>query len=499
MAQDEKFDLEALARESSVRGGQPLTPERRPASLASAKDESFSKTNSFDERQPPSIERGQSLSSSENAEMSTQPTPRQDRPAIERVTSVTSSASAAGNHDYPEGGLRAWLVVLGGLAGMTASFGMMNSIGIFQAYVSQNQLKDYSEGTIGWIFSLYVFLSFFCGIQIGPIFDQRGPRLLVFTGSVLLVCSMMLLGICTAYWHFLVVFGIIGGTGTSLIFTPSVASVGHFFFKRRANATGIAAVGGSLGGIIFPLMAQSLFPQVGFAWTTRIMAFMFIGLLAIANLLIRSRLPPQPGGSALPDFRIFSDLKFALTTAGVFFIEFGLFIPIGYLTTYALAQGIPSAFSYQLLAIFNAGSVFGRWLPGYVADRIGRFNTMIMTILLCLVMVFALWLPAGGSIPMIVIYSVLFGFGSGSGISLTPVCVGQQCKTENYGRYYATCYTIVSVGTLTGIPIAGQILARNNGEYWGLIVFTGACYSAALIAFMAVRILAVGWKFKAIY
>ena len=34
----------------------------------------------------------------------------------------------------------------------------------------------------------------------------------------------------------------------------------------------------------------------------------------------------------------------------------------------------------------------------------------------------------------------------GSNISLTPVCVGQLCDTEVFGRWYATCYTIVSIG-----------------------------------------------------
>ena len=58
---------------------------------------------------------------------------------------------------------------------------------------------------------MYVFLSFFCGIQIGPIFDAHGPRLLVLAGSICLCLSMFLLGLCTAYWHFMLVFGVLGG------------------------------------------------------------------------------------------------------------------------------------------------------------------------------------------------------------------------------------------------------------------------------------------------
>ena len=98
---------------------------------------------------------------------------------------------------YPEGGLRAWLVVLGSFCGMFAGFGYMNTIGVYQAYISKSQLADFSESSIGWIFSVYVFLSFGCGICIGPVFDAYGPRLLILAGSVCLVLSVFLLSIST--------------------------------------------------------------------------------------------------------------------------------------------------------------------------------------------------------------------------------------------------------------------------------------------------------------
>ncbi|KAI9719310.1 MAG: hypothetical protein M1812_003640 [Candelaria pacifica] len=229
------------------------------------------------------------------------------------------------------------------------------------------------------------------------------------------------------------------------------------------------------------------------------MGFIMLFLVIIANLLIRSRLKPKKGASVLPDFTIFSDLTFSLTTAGTFFTEFGLFIPLTYISSYALAHGLPMAFSYQLVAILNVGSFFGRWLPGYVADRLGRFNTMIFTVALCLITTLGLWLPAGNSVPMIVVYAVIFGFGSGSNISLTPVCVGQLCDTNEYGRYYATCYTIVSFSTLTGVPIAGEIVEAQKGSYQGLILFTGMCYVGALASFLAARVLKAGWRPTAIY
>ena len=191
-------------------------------------------------------------------------------------------------------------------------------------------------------------------------------------------------------------------------------------------------------------MLQRLFPTVGYRWAVRILAFCFLFQLIIANVLIRSRLPPPPINSLAsniwPDWRIYKNITFCLTTAGTFFVEWALFVPLSYLTSYALVSGIDPAFSYQLLAILNAGSFFGRWAPGYVADRVGRFNTMIVTIAICMLSVLCLWLTCSASanvIPQLIMFALIFGFASGSNISLVPVCVGQLCDTEVFGRWYA--------------------------------------------------------------
>lgn len=112
------------------------------------------------------------------------------------VSSPVGDASSSEEEIYPEGGLNAWLVVLGSFSAMVPAFGLLNTIGTFQAYLSTHQLRNLDQGTTSWIFSLYVFLAFFCGVQVGPIFDAKGPRVLVFAGSVLLLVSVILMGSC---------------------------------------------------------------------------------------------------------------------------------------------------------------------------------------------------------------------------------------------------------------------------------------------------------------
>ncbi len=304
------------------------------------------------------------------------------------------------------------------------------------------------------------------------------------------------------------------GLASALLFTPSIAAVGHFFNQRRAFATGIASTGGGLGGVCVPLMMQSLFDRVGWGWAVRIMALLFLVLAGIANLLLRSRLPPAHDASAHPDIRIFRNIPFALTTAGIFLVEFALFIPLTYISLYTLSRGFSASFASQAITILNAGSVAGRVLPGWYADRIGPFNTNMVTIVMAIVVCLGVWLatslvdttrtgPDRGSdgnsaaTAPIVLFALLFGFTSGSNICLSPVSIGRLCATANYGRYYATCYTVVSVATLIGIPVAGSILTANNGEFWGLITFTAVLYVGALAALYAAKVSAVGWSWTA--
>ncbi|GJD03917.1 riboflavin transporter MCH5 [Colletotrichum higginsianum] len=429
--------------------------------------------------------------------------------------------------EYPEGGMRAWSVVLGSWFASFSALGISNSVATIHAYISSHQLASYSEGQIGWIFSTYMFLIFFCGIYVGPIFDKYGSRWLILSGTICVVAAQMLLSIstrlffpkcpltpspsvpqttkcpnlfnCQEFWHFMLAFGVLNGIGGSLLFTPSLAAIGHWFHHRRGLATGIASTGGCFGGIVYPMLLRAMFERAGWAWAIRTVAFIVLVFCGAAILLIDTRLPPAPDASPHPDLRILRDPAFALTTLGIFLLEWSLFIPLTYISSYAIHQGFDLDFAYQIPTILNAGSVAGRILAGWFGDFAGPFNSNILAVALSIVACLAVWLPAGSSTAGIVVFVVLFGFASGNNISISPVCIGKLCKTENYGRYQATAYTVASFACLLDIPIAGEIISAQNGSYWGLILFTGLIYVLSLVALMAAKVRCAGWKITAVF
>ncbi|KAI9150500.1 putative transporter MCH4 [Paramyrothecium foliicola] len=430
------------------------------------------------------------------------------RPAAERVPSLSVPSDVVHVDDditYPEGGREAWLVVVGAWCGLASSIGLYNSTGVFEAYISREILTDESPSTVGWIFGIYAFMTFFLGAQVGPTFDAKGPRGLLMA----------------EYYQFILAFSILTGTGSSLLVTPAMSSVAHWFSERRGMASGIAWTGAAIGGVIFPLVLQDLLPRIGWAWSVRVLGFMLLVLCLASVALCRSRVPPRNGKDTtwkdtLPSARIFFDGTgaFSLTTAAMFLVDLAYLVPMTYLPSFYLErQDLPpdamlreeGAFAFQLVAIVNAASVFGRYVAGDIGDRFGRYNTLIVSLFLCVASVSCFWLPdvlitSLSSPGLLITFSILFGFVSGSNVSLTPICLGQLCGVQEYGRYYSTCYTVASIGCLISIPIAGGLLGatelHGRERWWATVAYTGIAYVGALCCLVWVRVRVKGWNWR---
>jgi len=292
-------------------------------------------------------------------------------------------------------------------------------------------------------------------------------------------------------------FPVLGGLGGALLNSPAIGAIAHHFHKLRGLAVGLATTAGSIGGIIFPLLYRSLVPKIGFAWTSRILGFIFAGRAIPQILFIRGRLPPGGKRVAIwPQWNLFRDGKFTMLFLSIFFIEYGVLVPMTYIVSYSSAFGRDPVDSYQFVAIFNAGSAAGRFLPGLVSDRVGRFNVLSLSLSLCTIFVFTLWLPANGSTNLVYAFAILHGFASGGNVSLVPVCVGQLCETHEYGQYLSMAMLSASFGTLTSIPAGGSLLKDSDAlnSWQHLIMFSGFSYVASLICCVMARGLAVGWK-----
>ncbi|CAO1629782.1 unnamed protein product [Parajaminaea phylloscopi] len=413
---------------------------------------------------------------------------------VDRV--ITAEDLDAKRLTFPEGGAEAWGVIAGAWVCSFVTWGYANAWGVFQDYYLHNTLSDKSASTVAWISSLQYFLIFFIGVLTGRLFDMGLFRPTMTVGMVLWVFSQMMTSLCTEYYQLVLAQGIGMGLSFGIIFPLSVAVPAQWFNRRRAFAFGILATGSSVGGVIFPIMAQRLLPKIGFGWTMRVIGFMCLGLLIFAWFAMRTRLPPSVDirtqgwrNVKFVDGSAFKVPSYSFFVLGSLLVLFGLYTPFTYIDLWTGAYDIPG--SGYWLCVMNGASAFGRIIPGALADRSGRINMLLPNLYLCaiLVFIFPLCTKLGG----IIVFTMLYGFASGCYVSLIPAAIAQLGSTETIGTRLGMMFGVMSVGGLVGTPIAGAILGSGNDlHWWPALCYAGALMLAGCMSITVARQFALG-------
>lgn len=205
----------------------------------------------------------------------------------------------------------------------------------------------------------------------------------------------------------------------------------------------------------------------------RAAAFLDLGLLVAANLLMRTRLPSRkqrPNLQPVNVKKILSDVAYLLLVAGSFLIFWGLFVPFFYLQLFAALHGVRPGLTKYLISIMNASSVFGRTVPNFLADKYGPFNLIIPSTFISGGLVFGMFgtSNAAGAI----VFSILYGFFSGGFLSLVTPAAALFAKDLNeLGTRVGLLSFVIGFALLTGNPIAGALLSPPYYTWWRPFLF----------------------------
>lgn len=209
--------------------------------------------------------------------------------------------------------------------------------------------------------------------------------------------------------------------------------------------------------------------------------FIALATLIVPNAVMKMRVKP-PAKRALLDLSAFRETPYIFFTLGSFLGFMGLYTPFFYVQLYAIEKGITDTnLGFYLISILNTASIFGRIFPNIAADRIGAFNTIVPCAILAGIL--SLCLIPISSVGPIIVFLILYGFFSGSFVSLPPtILVHLSPKRSVIGTRMGMCFAITSIGLLIGTPIAGAILdARGFTSVWifgGVLTIAGGCCMA---------------------
>jgi MFS family permease len=174
--------------------------------------------------------------------------------AIEKVEAGTSPAAApppqSHNQNQLDGGLRAWLQVVGGWCIAFNTWGVLNTFGIFQTYYESGALFTETSSSIAWIGTIQALCIVSLGLVSGPLYDRGYLLALLLVGSFMIVFSFMMLSISTTFWEALLAQGFCFGTAAGLIWVPMLAVIPAYFRTKLGLAVGLAISGSSIGGVM---------------------------------------------------------------------------------------------------------------------------------------------------------------------------------------------------------------------------------------------------------
>ena len=189
----------------------------------------------------------------------------------------------------PDGGW-GWMVVVASLFcniivdGIGYAFGVL--LPIFKDYFQAPNSK------VALVGSLLVGVYLCAGPIVSGLVNRFGCRSVAMAGSVLASTGFMLGSFAPNLELLILTYGVLGGLGFGMIYLPSIVSVGYYFEKKRAMATGIAVCGSGIGTFIFSPLNDFLLDV--FDW--RNLLFLQAGIIlncAVCAMLMRPLEPKK--------------------------------------------------------------------------------------------------------------------------------------------------------------------------------------------------------------
>lgn len=415
---------------------------------------------------------------------------------------IVSSSAGEEECDYPEGGY-GWVVVTAGAAIFFHGWGLSNAWGIFQTYY-ETEYPDTSPSVISLIGSLQAAMIEGTGMLVGVLMEKYGLRKVMVVGAVLEVVALLATSFCTAVWQLYLAQGLAFGLGAGTLYIAAVAVPGQWFHKKKATAYGALYTSSGLGGVVWPIALAKLLPRIGFGWTVRVVMFISLVQILFGCCFLKERdvrkEPQNPQKSQLSDVPatdlptaketygdIYRDLKLWYIAFGYFILSIGMLSPMFFIGTFARTIGTSDHLSFYLLAMLNASSIVGRVVMGVLADRYGRLNLFILSVIVSGLLQVALWSNITTNAGLIM-FAILYGWFFGGLISLMPAISAQVLGQHNLATKFGVVSAFGGGGALLGAPVAAIWIGSTRTSYYGTLFFSGGCVLLSAAWYAALRL-----------
>lgn len=376
--------------------------------------------------------------------------------------------------------------------------------GVFDEYYTSNWTLSGSSdltGIIGTTSNGVLYLSMPILFALFTRHWARKRQTAAFCGVAITCLSILLSSFSTSAWHLVATQGVLSAFGSALIYSPVTLSLGEWFKNsNRAVAYGVIMSCKDIVGSACPFLLRFLLDRFRFRTTLRIWAAIVAGSSIVAILLIKthpSRMLPNMLRNRPIPWKFLRHKTFYIYAIATILQSAGYGIPQTYLGTYAHDVALLSELSATLLlALFNIPGIFACLFFGFLCDNpfftISAATTTAISSFSAGLSAVLLWgLTSEGSMLLLVLFSVTFGFFAGGYSSIWGGIVNEieqesadRDELIDTGMVYGLLNGARGIGYVSG-GLASMGLLKAGGmsafasfgygsAYGPLIIFTGA-------------------------
>ncbi|XP_068615015.1 monocarboxylate transporter 12-B-like [Brachionichthys hirsutus] len=369
----------------------------------------------------------------------------------------------------------------------------------FQAHFE----ADYAA--TAWVHSL-VDSATMLGAPLASLIANRWScRVSVMLGGVLSSCGLLLSSFSTSLELLYFSLGIMTGVGFALCYTPAVIMVGGYFRRRKALAYGVAMSGSGIGTFVLAPVVQLLIEL--YSWRGALLVLSgVVANLCVCGALLRpitaqaeeeeelGKLSAQlaeeedgVGSSGGLRRRCFSscflsrkEYRFLLLpdflglAVSFLFLASGCSLPFIYLVPYALSAGVARRHAAFLMSILGVVDIIGNITFGWLTDArcLKPYRLVCYMVAVAMEGLCCLFVPLLRSFPLLVPFSVIYGYFDGAYVALIPVVTSDLVGVQYLSWSLGVVYFLHAIPYLISPPMGGW-LVDATGSYTATFLFCG--------------------------
>ena len=346
-------------------------------------------------------------------------------------------------------------------------------------------------------YSLFLLMECLTGFAAGKLQEKVKPQYLVLISGIGFALGWFLSGYATTLPMLYLAFGLIAGGSDGIFYNTTVATAVRWFPDKRGFANGICVSGMGLAPLIYAPLGNFLIESYGISVSFKICGLIFLCLFAAFSLFIDA---PEPGWEpegwvpteAQKTFNRNDMSTGQMLRQPLFWIVWFSFAMAA--TSGLMMMGHASSIGQQLaqltatqgalmVGIVAVASCFGRLILGWLSDRIGRYN-MLLIILVVTAADMLFFFSRATDFTLFMVALCIIGFFFGGVMVIMPALCADLFGPRNLGMNYAALYSGYTLASFIG-PMLAATVVEHTGTY-GLAFTVAGLLSIVGLAFVLI-------------